>query len=84
MAHGIKPLIHVGRRGLTDELLEELSRTLDSHELVKIRFSDFKDDKKELCAVIEERLSAENVGIIGHNAIFYRQQEDPEKRKIVV
>ena len=35
-------------------------------------------------AVLEQEASAERVGMIGHVATLYRQQKDPEKRKITV
>jgi len=34
--------------------------------------------------LIEKETESELVGMIGHIAIFYRQQRDPEKRKIDV
>jgi RNA-binding protein len=37
-----------------------------------------------MAGVIEKETASELVGIIGHIAIFYRQQKNPEKRKIQV
>ena len=34
--------------------------------------------------MIETQTGCEQAGMIGHTAIFYRQQKDPEKRKITV
>ncbi len=59
-----------------------LREALDHHELVKVRFMDFKEDKKELSATLAERCDAELITILGHQAIFFRQQRDPERRKI--
>lgn len=81
-AHHLRPLVHIGRNGLTESSLAQLEEGLADHELVKVKFLEFKDQKKELVERIEERLGAEAVGLIGHMAIFYRRQPDPEKRKI--
>jgi RNA-binding protein len=56
------------------------------HELIKIKFNEFKEkeQKKEVSGMIEKKTGAEMIGMIGHTAIFYRQQKDAEKRKIVI
>ncbi len=82
LAHGLKPVVHVGRGGLTEGLLENLDQALESHELVKVKFTDHQDRKRELAAEIDDRLATEQAGAIGHVVIFFRQARDPEKRKI--
>jgi RNA-binding protein len=84
LAHGLKPVVFIGRKGLTPEVLLFAEKALERHELIKMKFNDFKEkaDKTEISERIEKETGAENVGMIGHTVIFYRQQEDPEKRKI--
>ena len=82
LAHSLQPVVQIGQRGLTDEVLREIDHSLGIHELIKIRFLEFKHEKKSLCTEIENHLSAEQIGIIGHIALFYRRNPDPEKRKI--
>jgi len=86
LAHSLKPYVFVGQKGITESLIKSMNEALDKHELIKIRFIDFKekDVKKELTAEIEKQASCELVGTIGHVAIFYRQQRDPEKRAIKI
>jgi RNA-binding protein len=57
---------------------------LAAHELVKVQFLAEKDRaaKRELAAEMEERSGAECLGRIGHMAIFFRRQEDPERRRV--
>lgn len=80
-AHHLDPVIMVGKNGVTDELIRATDQALDSHELIKIRFQEFKDQKKELANEIESRTRSAIAGIIGHIVILYREQDDPEKRK---
>ncbi len=86
LAHGLKPYVFIGQKGITESLLKSVNEALDKHELIKVRFIDFKekDMKKEITAEIEKLAACELVGAIGHIAIFYRQQSDPEKRMITV
>ncbi len=84
VAHGLKPVVFIGQKGLTPEVLLFAEKAFERHELVKVKFNDFKQkaEKTEISGRIEKETDAENVGMIGHTVIFYRQQEDPEKRKI--
>lgn len=84
MAHGRKPLVLVGQKGVTPALFAAIDDALDTHELIKIKFNDFKekDQKAAACIDIETQTGAQLVGTIGHMAIFYRPQADPERRKI--
>jgi len=84
IAHGLKPVVIIGQKGCTETLLAAIHEALNTHELIKIRFIELKDKtrKNETLGLIQERTSCENVGMIGHTAILYRQHNDPEKRKI--
>jgi RNA-binding protein len=83
-AHHLKPLVIIGTRGVTDQLIGSVDLALKNHELIKIKFGEFKEEKKEISAQIAQATRSEVVGIIGNIAIFYRQHLEPEKRKIKV
>jgi RNA-binding protein len=84
MAHGLKPVVFVGQKGLTDSLIRSTEEAFDSYELIKIKFVDFKEKKQktELAKALGLRTESHLAGIIGHIAILYRQHHDPEKRRI--
>jgi RNA-binding protein len=84
IAHGLKPVILIGQKGLTADVLLSAEAALDTHELIKVKFNDFKekDNKAKIVDSLEKKTGCESVGMIGHTAILYRQQKDPEKRKI--
>jgi len=86
LAHGIKPLAYVGQNGLSSNVSQAIDESLATHELIKVKFVDFKEkvQKKEIADAIEQETASELVGMIGHVAIFYREQQDPEKRRIEV
>jgi RNA-binding protein len=86
LVHGMKPLVFVGQKGLSPTLTNAVDESLEKHELIKVKFIDFKEkgQKEKIAGVIEKETASELVGMIGHIAIFYRQQKDPEKRKIHV
>lgn len=82
LAHELDPLVLVGKGGLSDGLLGNLDQALEAHELVKVKFNGFKDQKKELAAEVVEKLHACEVGAIGHVSIFFRPASDPKKRHV--
>lgn len=82
LAHHLDPVVHLGKAGAADGVSDALDRALSDHELVKLRFVDFKGERKELANALAEKNKAELVRVIGNVAILYRQQPDPEKRKI--
>ncbi|MBF0632003.1 MAG: ribosome assembly RNA-binding protein YhbY [Magnetococcales bacterium] len=82
LAHPLKPVVVVGHEGVTDPVMAEVELALDDHELIKIRFNDFKEEKKELCDGIAKQSGAAMAGMIGHVAIFYRPRRDLSKRRI--
>ena len=84
LAHRLKPVVIVGQNGVSDTVIQSADSALARHELIKVKFNEYKEKpaKTELSALIESRTSSELVGMIGHTAIFYRQNKDPEKRSI--
>lgn len=84
LANPLKPVIFIGKGGLDAGLLQAARSALDDHELVKIKFLEFKEQKIEMCHQIEHECQCQQVGMIGHVAIFYRKSSRAEKTKIVL
>ena len=71
-AQRLDPVLKVGHAGVTPEFLASLDRALADHELVKIRFTDFKAEKKTLAPMIAEKSRSELVTRVGNVAVFFR------------
>jgi len=86
LAHSLKPVVFVGQKGFSPSLVKAMNEALERHELIKVKFIEFKEkeQKQALIPQIEKGVPCDLVGLVGHMAIFYRQQTDPEKRKIVI
>ena len=77
LAHDLKPVLLVGAKGVTDNLVNEAGLALDHHELIKVRISaDDRELRDEWIAELGERAQAALVGRIGHVAIYYRRSAD--------
>ena len=80
-AHSLEHVVIVGANGVTEQVVKMVSTSLDAHELIKIKFNEFKDEKRELSEKICEETGAALIRIIGNIAIVFKQNKDPKKRK---
>jgi len=79
-AHSLNPTVTIGNAGLTPSVLDEISRSLKSHELIKIRV--MSDDREARSAMLQEictQLNAGPVQHIGKILVVYQAQEIPLK-----
>lgn len=80
-AHDLQPVVIVGGAGVTDGVINMVDTSLSSHELIKVKYNEYKDEKVELTNEMCEKCNATLVRIIGNIAILYREAEDPADRK---
>ncbi len=84
MAHALKPVVLIGQKGITTEIVNAIDEALALHELIKIKFTDVSERslKNLMIEELAQKAACEFVGMTGHVAIIFRYQSDPEKRKI--
>ena len=82
IAHDLQPVVIVGGAGVTDGLVSMVENSLAAHELIKVKFNEYKDEIRELTADLCEKTDATLVRIIGFTAILFREAEEEEDRKI--
>lgn len=79
LAHNLKPLTQLGKDGISDAFLDQVSVLLDQHELIKINVLDNSMESAEHAAIeVANALNAEFVQAIGNKFVIYRQSRiDP-------
>lgn len=78
-AHALHPVVMIGDDGLTATVLQEIDRSLGSHELIKIRvFANEHATRADLLAEICSTLAAAPVQHIGKILIVYRPRPETE------
>ena len=80
-AQPLNPLVQVGGAGVTENQLAQISRLLGEHELIKVKFNEFKDEKQELSAELSEKTGAIFVRLIGNVLILYRPANEEKDRQ---
>lgn len=84
LAHGLRPAVQVGQRGLTDAVAAEVDRALERHELIKVKLAGDREERRTLAETLAHRLGAHLAGTIGTMAILYRRHPDPQARKVTL
>jgi RNA-binding protein len=74
----MKPMLKVGHDGLSPAFIAALDDMLKHHELVKVKFADFKEQKKELAPQLAEKTGGELIMRVGNVAVVYRPKPDGE------
>lgn len=81
LAHHLKPIVHVGKDGITPALLKQIEAALLQHELIKIKLTESSPlDRKAAAAELPAKTGAAFVQNIGRVFVLYR--EHPEEPTI--
>ena len=71
-AQHLEPMLKVGKAGLSDGFLRSVDAALAQHELVKIKFTEFKERKKELAPLLAEKTSSHLILRVGNVLVLHR------------
>ena len=76
-AHKLEPVVLIGAKGLTDEVVKEVDLALKAHELIKVRAPAFERDARAVAfQALCERTGAEAVQSIGKVFVIYRKRDE--------
>ena len=79
-AHHLEPVVLIGKNGVSMGTIEAVNKALNARELIKIKFREYKDEKKSLSHQLAESTESHIVGTIGHTVILFRQNPDKEEQ----
>ncbi len=83
LAHGLHPVVRIGRDGLTPGIVDETKKSLLAHELIKVRIeSDDSAERRSIAEELARTAEADLAGTIGKLAILYRRREEKPKIKL--
>lgn len=75
-AHHLKPVVRIGQKGMTENLIGETDICLERHELIKVHVA--AGDKHACNAMIEQLADATHAQLvhqIGKMFVLYRQRK---------
>lgn len=71
-AQHLEPMLKIGKAGLSEGFIHSVDMALSQHELVKIKFAEFKEQKKELAPQLAERTASHLVMRVGNVMVLHR------------
>jgi len=71
-AQRLEPMLRVGKEGLSPQFIAALDQALTHHELVKVKFDFFKEEKKALAPQLAERSGSRLITRVGNVVVLYR------------
>jgi RNA-binding protein len=75
-AQRLEPIVKLGHGGMSEAFLKGMDEALAQHGLVKMKFSDHKEEKKTLAPQIAERTGSALVAQVGNVAVFFRPKAE--------
>ena len=82
LGHSLAPATIIGKAGLSDQVVQQLSDHLDRAELIKIKLPA-GPQRKSVAAEAAERLGAICIGIVGRTALLFRVNEQLDSQRRV-
>ena len=78
-AQRLKAGLKVGKEGVSPQFLAALDDMLKHRELVKVKFEEFKEQKKELAPQLAEKTGSHLIMRVGNVVVLYRPKPASEQ-----
>jgi RNA-binding protein len=73
-----KPTVHIGKEGITIQLIAEIEKQLDAREIIKVKILKTalqEIEAKTLSAQIAEQTESELVDVRGHTFLLFKHRK---------
>ncbi|WP_404404010.1 ribosome assembly RNA-binding protein YhbY [Jeotgalibacillus malaysiensis] len=79
-AHNLSPIFQVGKGGVNDNMIKQISEALEVRELIKVSIlQNCEQDKDEVAKALSKGAKAELVQLIGHTIVLYKESRENKK-----
>jgi RNA-binding protein len=79
IGHHIRPIITTGKEGLKESILLEIHEALEREELIKVKIGKGELHRKDAVGILQEKICAEVVQLIGRNILLFRKRKTESK-----
>ncbi|MGG3889331.1 ribosome assembly RNA-binding protein YhbY [Metabacillus fastidiosus] len=82
-AHHLNPIFQVGKGGVNENMVKQISEALEARELIKINIlQNCEEDRNTVADKLSKGAKAELVQVIGNTIVLYK--ESVENKKITL
>lgn len=79
-AHHLSPIFQVGKGGVNENMVNQISEALEARELLKISIlQNCEEDKDTVAQEIVKGTKVELVQIIGNTIVLYKESKENKK-----
>ncbi|MCV0022933.1 ribosome assembly RNA-binding protein YhbY [Bacillus halotolerans] len=76
-AHHLSPIFQVGKGGVNDNMIKQISEALEARELIKISvLQNCEDDKNDVAEALVKGSRAQLVQMIGNTIVLYKESKE--------
>ncbi len=76
-ANRLDPIVHIGKDGINQGVIDQLDEALENHELIKGRvLNNSLEETKDAARELAESSGAEIVQVIGNVFVLFRRNEE--------
>lgn len=84
LANSFETILQVGKSGVTENTVKQVSDALEARELIKLRtLETCPTSPRETAEEIAEKTGADVVQVIGTRFVLYRESENNKQIKLV-
>ena len=84
LANSMETILQVGKSGVTENTVKQVSDALEARELIKLRtLETCPTSTRETAEEIAEKTGADVVQVIGTRFVLYRESENNKQIKLV-
>ena len=73
-AQHLKPHLKIGKAGVTPGVIQALNELLSIHELVKVKFDEFKTERKTISPELARLSCSQLIWQVGHVTVLFRKK----------
>ena len=82
-AHHLNPIFQVGKGGVNDNLVKQISEALEARELLKVSvLQNCEEDRNDVASTLSKGARAELVQIIGNTIVLYKESRENKQLQL--
>ncbi|MDZ5470910.1 ribosome assembly RNA-binding protein YhbY (plasmid) [Bacillus sp. 31A1R] len=82
-AHHLNPIFQVGKGGVNENMVRQISDTLEARELIKVSIlQNCDEDRDTVAEQLSKGSQAELVQVIGNTIVLYKESKENKQIKL--
>jgi RNA-binding protein len=82
LAHSLRPIVQIGKEGISARIIETIANELKNHELIKVKIgSNSGLEKNSTCQTVVDQTASTIVQLIGKTIVLYKANPKRPKEK---